>query len=66
MSADYSHTAAPHHRMLLYIHICACLFSWLAAELGQHDLLHRPLLAAGLMLLVVAGAAVMCVLGMWA
>ncbi len=42
------------------------MFSSLAAELGQHDLLHRPLLAAGLMLAVVAGPAVMCVLGVWA
>jgi zinc transporter 1/2/3 len=48
--------------MLLYVSV----FSLLVAELGQHDLLHRPLLAAGLMLAVVAGAAVMCVLGIWA
>lgn len=48
--------------MLLYV----SLFSLLAAELNQHDLLHRPLLAAGLMLSVVLGAGVMCVLGIWA
>jgi len=48
--------------MLLYV----SLFSLLAAELAQHDLLHRPFLAAGLLLAVLFGAVVMCVLGMWA
>lgn len=48
--------------MLLYV----SMLSLLVAELGQPDLLHRPLLAAGLMLAVVAGAVVMCVLGIWA
>jgi zinc transporter 1/2/3 len=48
--------------LLLYV----SLFSLLSAELSQHDLLHRPGLAAGLMLAVVFGAGVMCVLGMWA
>lgn len=48
--------------LLLYV----SMFSLLGAELSQHDLLHRPLLAAGLMLAVLCGAAVMCVIGLWA
>jgi zinc transporter 1/2/3 len=48
--------------LLLYV----SMFSLLGAELSQHDLLHRPLLAAGLMLAALFGAAVMCVIGLWA
>lgn len=48
--------------MLLYV----SLFSLLAAELSQHDLLHRPLLAVGLMVSVLFGAAIMCIIGLWA
>lgn len=48
--------------LLLYV----SMFSLLGAELSQHDLLHRPLLAARLMLAVLCGAAVMCVIGLWA
>jgi zinc transporter ZupT len=48
--------------MLLYV----SLFSLLSAELSQHDLLHRPGLAGGLMVAALVGAAIMCVIGLWA
>jgi zinc transporter 1/2/3 len=48
--------------MLLYV----SMFSLLAAELSQHDLLHRPGLAAGLMVSVLFGAGIMVIIGLWA
>lgn len=48
--------------MLLHV----SLFSLLGAEFTQHDLLHRPGLAAVMMLAALLGIGGMCVLGIWA
>jgi zinc transporter 1/2/3 len=46
--------------------IWIALFSLLGEEINRPDLLHRPLLAAGLFLSVLIGGVIMSVIGVWA